>query len=114
MAAFIQLRRDQSEATEVSELLQYIDTLRAAYELGVRIRAKMQKSFVTNANAELINWAELETRWGVPVNADNGGTPSVGTGSNGKRVFTFVDGSIGGMEGLYQTADAKNLTETVG
>ncbi len=109
MPAFIKLQRDQSAATEAAELLSFIRQLRQVYELGVRIRAKMAKNFDTNANAELINWAQVQTTWGVPTNGDD-----TGPQSNGKIVYTFVDGAVGGMEGTFQTSAAKDLTETVG
>ncbi len=108
-ADFIKISRDQSAATESGELLQYIHMLRSTYEIGIRIRAKMGHNFEGNANAELIDWAQLESLWGVPA-----GQTSVGTGANGKRVFTYIDGSVGGMEGQFQSSAAKDLTETVG
>ncbi len=108
-ADFIKIARDQSAATEAAELLSFIRTLRAAYELGVRIRAKMGHNFTGNANAELIEWAQLQTLWGIPTNGDD-----TGPQSNGKIVYTFIDGAIGSMEGSFQTSAAKDLTETVG
>ncbi len=109
-ADFIHLQRDQSAATEAAELLQWIRDLRSVYERGTRIRAKMGHNFLGNANAELINWAQLETLWGVPVFNGN----SVGSSANGKIVYTFMDGTVGGMEGNFQTSAAKDVTETVG
>ncbi len=107
---FIHIQRDQAAATEAAELLQWIRDLRSVYERGVRIRAKMNHNFTGNANANLIDWAQLETLWGVPVLGAN----SVGTTANGKIVYTFMDGAVGGMEGNFQTSAAKDVTETVG
>jgi hypothetical protein len=73
----------------------------------------MQHNFEGNANAELIDWEALETLWGVPVNVANGGTPSVGTGANGKAIYTYMDGAVGGMEGQFQSNAAKEITERV-
>lgn len=109
-ADFIKLARDQSAATEAAELLQWIRDLRSVYERGVRIRAKMGHNFSGNANPALIDWAQLETLWGVPALNAN----SVGTTANGKIVYTFLDGAVGGMEGIFQTSAAKDITETVG
>ncbi len=103
------LRRDQAAATEVSELLQFVRDLRSVYERGVRIRAKMNHNFTGNANANLIDWSHLETLWGVPVLNAN----STGPTANGKIIYTFLDGAVGGMEGSFQTSAAKDLTETV-
>jgi hypothetical protein len=113
MANAIILRRDQSAATEVGELLQWIRDLRAVYERGVRIRAKMRHNFSDAGGENAIDWAALETLWGVPVNAANGETPSVGTGANGKAIYTYLDGAVGGMEGNFQTNAAKEITERV-
>lgn len=109
-ADFIKIARDQSAATESAELLQWIRDLRSVYERGVRIRAKMGHNFTGNADANQINWAQLETLWGVPVLNAN----SVGPTSNGKIVYTFLDGAVGAMEGNFQTSAAKDVTETVG
>ncbi len=107
---FIKIQRDQSAATEAPELLQFKSILRQAYELGVRIRSKMNHNFTGNANANLIDWAQLETLWGIPVLNAN----SVGPTANGKLIYTFIDGAIGSMEGTFQTSAAKDFTETVG
>ncbi len=106
-ADFIKISRDQSAATESAELLNYIRTLRTAYELGIRIRAKMGHNFEGNANAELIDWAQLETLWGVPA-----GQTSVGTGANGKRIYTYIDGSVGGMEGQFESSAGRSTLGT--
>ena len=111
-ADFIKLQRDQSAATECAELLQFIKDLRSVYERGTRIRAKMRHNFDDSVGEANINWATLETIWGVPVGS--GQNPSIGTNANGKKVFSYIDGTVGSMEGNFQTADAKNLTETVG
>jgi len=107
---FIKIARDQSAATEAAELINTIKDLRSVYERLIRIHAKMVHNFVPNENADLIDWSQLETLWGVPVLNAN----SVGTTANGKNIFTFIDGAKGGMEGQFQTSAAKDLTETVG
>ncbi len=109
-ADFIKIQRDQSAATEAAELLQWIRDLRSVYERGTRIRAKMNHNFAGNADPSLINWAQLETLWGVPVLNAN----SVGSTANGHIVYTFLDGTVGSMEGNFQTSAAKDVTETVG
>jgi len=106
---FLKLSRDNAVATEASELLAYKNALRSAYELGVRIRAKMRHNFDDSGGAGTINWAALQTLWGIPA----GGT-NVGATATGAVVFTMIDGSVGAMEGTFQTAAAKDLTERVG
>ncbi len=88
-------------------MLDFITTLRSAYEKGVRVRAKMNHNFASGGS---INWAQLETLFGIPVLNGN----SVGDTANGKIVFTFVDGAIGAMEGTFQNSANKDITETVG
>jgi hypothetical protein len=105
----ITIQRDQSAAIESAELLSFIRAVRDVYELGTRIRAKMQHAFTGNANAALINWAALQTLWGIPTNGTD-----AGDASNGKIVYTFVDGAVGSMEGVFQTSAAKDITERVG
>lgn len=112
-ADFIHIVRDQSAfatATEAAELLSWIRDLRAVYERGTRIRAKMVHNFTGNADAESIDWAQLESLYGIP--AAGGG--SVGSAANGKRVYTYIDGAVGGMEGKFQSPAAQEVTETVG
>lgn len=106
---FLKLARNDTNATEVGELLQFIDRLREAYELGLRIREKMRHSFDDSGGAGSIDWSTVETNWGIPP-----GNTSVGNDANGKAVFTFIDGAVGGMEGTFQTSAAKDITETVG
>lgn len=97
---FIKVARTDSAATEAAELLQFVDVTRKAYELGVAIRAKMRHNF-DDSDPQNIDWTHVEALWGV-------------TPGNGVRIFTFVDGAVGAMEGSFQNADAKNVTETVG
>ena len=95
---FIKIVRNDNNATEAAELLQYKNALRAAYEIGYRVRAKMRHAFDDQVNP--IVWTDLETLWGIPTDS-------------GETVYNLINGSIGSMEGLFQTADAKNLTERV-
>lgn len=106
---FIQIRRDQSAATEAPALLAFVAALRSAYEQGQRVRAKMQHSFADGGGENAIDWGPLETLWGVPA-----GATSTGPTANGAKVYTFINGAIGAMEGAFQTPAAKDLTETVG
>lgn len=105
----IKLQLDQSAATEAAELAQWIKDLRSVYERGTRIRAKMRHCFDDSGGANAINWATVETLWGVTA----GGT-STGPTANGSIVFTFLDGTVGSMEGTFQTSAARDVTERVG
>lgn len=105
----IEIRRDQTAATEAQELLSTISSLRTDYERLTRIRAKMRHNFDDSGGTNSINWAAVETLWGIPP-----GNTSVGPTANGSRVFTFIDGAAGSMEGTFQSSAARDLTETVG
>lgn len=98
-ADFIKIARDQSAATEAAELLATVRDLRSVYERLGRIRAKMRHNFDDQVNP--IVWSQVETLWGIPT-------------GNGQRVFTFVDGATGAMEGTFQNSANRDLTETVG
>lgn len=108
-ADFIKIARDQSAATEAGELLAWLRDLRSVYERAVRIKAKMGHNFTGNANEALIEWAQLETLWGVPA-----GNTSTGTAANGKILFTYLDGCVLAMTGGQQNSAIKDVTETVG
>lgn len=106
---FVKIQRDQSAATEAVALLNWIAALRTAYELGIRVRDKMQHNFDDSGGENAINWSALETIWGIPA-----GITSVGPTANGATVYTFVNGAVGSMTGAFQTDAAKVVTERVG
>ena len=81
-------------------LLQFKDLLRQAYELGTRVRAVMRHNY-DDSNPQAIVWTDLEALFGLPA-------------GKGQTVFTLVDGSVGAMEGTFQTSAGKDITETVG
>jgi hypothetical protein len=109
-ADFIKLQRDQSAATEVQELLKFIQDLRSVYERAGRIKAKMARNFNDAGGEASIDWSQMQTTWGIPVLGGN----SIGPTANGAIIYNLVNGTLGSMEGTFQTADAKNLTERVG
>lgn len=92
---FIKVDRTQAAATQAGSLLSYVATLRSAYEQGVKILAVM------GHNNDGTVFTDIETLFGLPP-------------GKGQTVFNMVNGSIGTMTGTFQTADAKNITETVG
>ncbi len=92
---FIKVDPTQSAATQAPLLLQYKNTLREAYDLGVKVQAIM-----THNNDGTV-FTDIETLFGLPT-------------GKGQTVFNLVNGSIGSMQGTFQVADAKNLTETLG
>lgn len=98
-ADFIKIARDQSAATEAAELLQLIRDARTVYERVVRVRDKMRHNF--NDAVSPIDWAALETLWGVPT-------------GKGQQVYTLLDGSALAITGGQQNSCIKDLTETVG
>lgn len=106
---FIKIARDQAAATEAAELLSWVRALRDVYERGIRIRAKMRHVFSDAGGAGAIDWAALQALWGIPA-----GATSTGPTANGSIVFTYVDGTVGAMEGTFQTPAARDVTERVG
>lgn len=92
---FIKIDTTQSAATQAPLLKNYVNQLRGAYELGKRCIAIM------GHNNDGTVFTAIETLFGLPA-------------GKGQIVFNLVNGSIGSMEGNFQVADAKNITEQVG
>lgn len=109
----IKITTNDNNASEAAELVQYIDTLRKAYELGIRIRQKMQRHFDDSEGENNIDWSTVQTRWGIPSNVDGENGTDVGPTANGAIVFTLVNGGVGAMEGTFQNAQCKEITERV-
>lgn len=111
----IKIITNDNNASEAAELMQYIRTLRTAYELGRRVQAKMRRHFDDSGGENAIDWSTVQARWGVPSNVDEQeqtGT-DVGPTANGAIIFTLVNGSVGAMEGTFQNAQCKEITERV-
>jgi len=106
---FIKIARDQAAATEAADFLSWVRQLRGSYEQGRRIRAKMVHAFNDSGGVNTINWAALQTLWGIPSNGQD-----VGPTANGAIVYNLVNGAVGSMEGSFQVNDAQTLTEKVG
>jgi hypothetical protein len=104
----IKITTNDNNASEAAELMQYIRALRQAYELGIRIRAKMQRHFDDSGGENAIDWSTVQARWGVPSNEDD-----IGPEANGAIIFTLVNGSVGAMEGTFQNSQCKEITERV-
>ena len=92
---FIKIDTTISGATHAGLLRAYVQQLRTAYETGLRIRAIM------NHNNDGADFAPIASLFGLPD-------------GSGQTVFDLVNGSIGSMEGTFQVADAKTITEKVG
>lgn len=92
---FIKIDTSTTTATHASELLQFKNVLRDAYQRGKKIIAVM------GHNNDGSNFADIEALFGLPA-------------GKGQAVFNLVNGAVGSMEATFQTADAKNLTETLG
>lgn len=54
-----------------------------------------------NHNHDGSVFTDLEALFGLPA-------------GKGQTVFDLVNGAVGSMEGAFQVADAKNITERVG
>jgi hypothetical protein len=92
---FIKIDRTTVTATHASLLLDYVRQLRTAYDLGVRVKAVMDH------NQDGTSFTDIEVLFGLPT-------------GQGQAVYDLVNGSVGAMDGTFQAADAKNLTERVG
>lgn len=82
-------------ATQAALLKTYTVQLRQAYESGKRCIALMG-----HMNDGTV-FTDIETFFGLPA-------------GKGQTVFDLVNGSVGSMEGTFQTANAKTITEQVG
>lgn len=92
------IKIDQSNptvATQASVLKAYAVQLRQAYETGTRVLALMG-----HMNDGTV-FTDIETYFGLPA-------------GKGQIVFNLVNGSVGSMNGSFQVADAKTITEQVG
>lgn len=92
---FIKVNRSDVNATQAGLLLQYVNTLRSAYELGKRV-----KDIMTHNN-DGNNFTDIEVVFGLPAD-------------KGQVVFDLVNGSVGSMEGTFQVDDAKEISERLG
>lgn len=92
---FIKVNRNDTAATHATKLVEYKDALRRAYALGKEVLAIM------NHNNDGSNWTDVEALFGLPT-------------GKGQTVYDLMNGSVGSLEGAFQTADGKNLTETLG
>ncbi len=104
----IRLSRDPASAPQSAELLQLSAALRNAYEIGQRIRAKMRRNFDDSGGAGGIDWAQVQSLWGIPA-----GNTNTGATAQGSVVFTLIDGFVGSMEGSFQTPAGRDLTERI-
>jgi hypothetical protein len=82
-------------AQQASLLKQYTVALRSAYDIGNRLIGMMGHM------NDGTTFTQIETSFGVPT-------------GQGQVVFNLVNGSFGSMNGTFQVADAKTITEKVG
>lgn len=92
---FIKITQSTTNQSQTGLLLQYVNVLRTAFELGTRLKAQMDH------NQDGSTWTTLESAYGIPS-------------GKGQTVYNFINGSVGSMQGAFQTSDVKNLTENVG
>lgn len=92
---FIKIDTTITTATQSHELKQFKEVLRDAYQRGKAILAIM------GHNNDGTSFSDIEALFGLPT-------------GKGQTVFNLMNGAIGSMEGTFQVADAKNLTETLG
>lgn len=82
-------------APMASLLIAAINAQRTGYE-----RMKQVREVMSHLN-DGSDWTALETAFGIAA-------------GKGQVLFDLVNGSVGTMEGTFQTADAKTITEKVG
>lgn len=92
---FIKIDTTTVTATQAAELKAFVAALRDAYQRGKKIVAVM------GHNNDGTVFTDIESLFGLPT-------------GKGQTVFNLLNGTIGSMEGTFQVADAKNLTETLG
>lgn len=92
---YISISRSVNPATHSQLLLSFVSNVRGAYDAGTKILAIM------NHMHDGANFTDIETIFGVPA-------------GKGQTVFDLVNGTVGSMNGQFQVADAKTLTEIVG
>lgn len=92
---FIKIDPSLAGATQAADLKAFTLVMRDAYQRGKKILAVM------GHNNDGSSFADIETLYGLAA-------------GKGQTVFNLMNGGIGSMEGLFQVADAKNLTETLG
>ena len=91
---FIKVTRP-ADPTQANMLLDYISTLRVAFERGTKVQAVM------NHNQDGVSWATIESLFGIPT-------------GKGQTVYDLVNGSVGAMQNTFQNDDCKQITEQVG
>lgn len=92
---FIKIDTSTTTATQAADLKQFVTVLRDAYQRGKKILAVM------GHNNDGTVFTDIEALFGLPA-------------SKGQTVFNLINGAVGSMEGTFQVADAKNITETLG
>lgn len=92
---FIPVDTTTTTATQAQELKAFVAVLRDAYQRGKKIIAVM--GHLNDGSV----FTDIETKFGLPA-------------GKGQTVFNLVNGAVGSMEGTFQVADAKNITETLG
>lgn len=92
---FIKIDSTITTATQAAELKSLVLALRDAYQRGKKILAVM------GHNNDGTVFTDIESLYGLPT-------------GKGQTVFNLINGAVGSMEGTFQVADAKNLTETLG
>lgn len=92
---FIKISPTTTNQQQAGLLIQYISTLRQAYQFGALVKGLMDH------NQDGTVWVDLEAAFGIPT-------------GKGQTVYNFVNGSTGAMVGTFQNSDCKNITEQVG
>jgi len=76
-------------------LRSFVSAQRQSYNLGKQCQA------IAGHLNDGTDWTQLEAFFGV-------------TAGKGQALFNLINGAVGSMEGSFQVADAKTITEQVG
>ena len=92
---FIKIDPQQNGATRANELIAFINSMRNLRMTGAALKATM------NHMHDGTDFSTLEALYGIPT-------------GKGQTVFDYVNGSLGSLEGTFQTSDGQLLSERVG
>lgn len=100
VADFIELKRTDTAAVFVSEILAYRASIATALAQGDAIKNKMAHMF-NDSIPQAIDWTMLERLYGIPT-------------GKGQAVWDMINGSQGAMRGTMQNNQCENLVKMAG
>ena len=92
---FIAITRTDPAAINASMMLEYLQYVRRALDLGIKIKAQMEQM------RDGTDYTNVETYFGIPA-------------GQGNTVYDEVNGAVQAMLGTMQNDNNKTITERVG